>query len=273
MLFGLILALTTTIASTTEQQSKAPAVSPEIRFTVEKSRDRLALRGDVSSTAHEAILRQTAALLYPGASTVIDLQWRSHMPPGWALVTEMAMRALSGTQSASAVVTEQRVHIRGIHTNETAWLQALARLEKSLLPGMRLQSQVSFLQKSSSFSAQCQKLFAAAMNGRQIAFPPSSDVLGSNAFGLLDELLEIALDCPAAIITVTGHTDDSGNEEMNLELSKARAQAVVDYMVARGIDSRRLIAVGAGSSQPRHANDSAPARRGNRRIEFSFSLP
>lgn len=268
-----ILSLTAVIASTAEQDLQRPAATTAIRFTVEKSHNRLALRGDVSSTAHEAILRQTAARLYHGASKEIDLQWRRHSPPGWALVTEMALRALSETRSATIVVTEQRVRVRGISTDEAAWQRVLARLEDSMLPGMQLQSEVAFLNKSSSFSAQCQQLFRAALQARSIEFSSSSDELGSNASGLLDELVEIAVDCPAAIITVTGHTDASGNEELNRKLSRARAQAVIDYMRARGIDPRRLIAVGAGSSQPRHAGDSVASRRGNRRIEFSVSLP
>ncbi len=90
---------------------------------------------------------------------------------------------------------------------------------------------------------------------------------------MLDELIEVATDCPAAAISIAGHTDSSGDQRSNLRLSKARADSVVAYLVERGIAANRLHAHGAGSSMPLVIEDSVQARKQNRRIEFVFSFP
>lgn len=66
---------------------------------------------------------------------------------------------------------------------------------------------------------------------------------------------------------VEGHTDAIGNRDYNLDLSKRRAQAVVDYLVAQGADGSRLIANGYGFDRPRPG--LAPTASGNRRVEFA----
>lgn len=72
---------------------------------------------------------------------------------------------------------------------------------------------------------------------------------------------------PEATLVVTGHTDDVGSEGTNLALSVARAQVVVDFMVERGIDPGRIVARGAGESEPIADNATPEGRDINRRIE------
>ena len=83
---------------------------------------------------------------------------------------------------------------------------------------------------------------------------------------MLDELVQVATDCPGGRIEITGHTDASGHETGNIALSQARAEAVASYFVAAGIPPERLLAAGAGSSEPIVQGDDARARRLNRRI-------
>ena len=99
-------------------------------------------------------------------------------------------------------------------------------------------------------------------------FQVGSAVLSPDATALLDEAIEILTDNTATVLTVEGHTDDVGSDDDNLALSEARAQAVVDYLVAGGIDPARLTAVGYGESQPVATNETAEGRSENRRIQF-----
>ncbi len=69
-------------------------------------------------------------------------------------------------------------------------------------------------------------------------------------------------------LRVEGHTDSRGGAAMNQKLSQERADAVVDYMVDRGIDRDRLVAKGFGESQPIADNGTAKGRAKNRRVEF-----
>ena len=72
-------------------------------------------------------------------------------------------------------------------------------------------------------------------------------------------------------VEIQGHSDATGDETYNQELSAARAESVKAYMVKRrGIDASRLVAEGYGESQPIADNDTAESRSKNRRVEFKI---
>ncbi|MDX2000925.1 MAG: OmpA family protein [Chitinophagales bacterium] len=73
---------------------------------------------------------------------------------------------------------------------------------------------------------------------------------------------------PTLQIEVSGHTDNTGTEAYNQQLSQQRAESVVAYLVKAGIDIKRLKAKGYGSSQPVAPNDSEVNKARNRRTEF-----
>ncbi|MEM1371028.1 MAG: OmpA family protein, partial [Pseudomonadota bacterium] len=74
----------------------------------------------------------------------------------------------------------------------------------------------------------------------------------------------------ASKIEIGGHTDSSGSDEVNLELSQARAQSVAAYLKRNGVSGDRLEARGYGESQPIAPNDSWANKSLNRRIEFNL---
>ncbi len=118
------------------------------------------------------------------------------------------------------------------------------------------------------FNRLCEELMRQVLQQGNVEFAESSAELGTNALGTLDEIVEIAFDCPSLSITVTGHTDNTGNEAANRALSKARAESVVTYLTKRGIEPERLTASGVGSAVPIASNEDALGRQVNRRIEF-----
>lgn len=126
-------------------------------------------------------------------------------------------------------------------------------------------------QESVQFDCLCEDLMSRVLQQGKVTFTESSAELGSNALGMLDEIVEIATDCPTLSITVTGHTDNTGDEAVNLALSQARAETVVAYLTDRGVEPSRLIARGAGSSKSIASNENASGRQVNRRIEFEVN--
>jgi outer membrane protein OmpA-like peptidoglycan-associated protein len=73
---------------------------------------------------------------------------------------------------------------------------------------------------------------------------------------------------PDMKVEVSGHTDVSGGHAYNVQLSKNRAQAVVDYLVERGISAKRLTAIGHGPDKPVDDNKTNEGRAKNRRVEI-----
>ena len=71
-------------------------------------------------------------------------------------------------------------------------------------------------------------------------------------------------------IEVSGHTDNVGNKKDNQLLSENRAQAVVNYLTAKGIKANRLSSKGFGDSKPVASNKTEEGRQQNRRVEFSI---
>ena len=67
---------------------------------------------------------------------------------------------------------------------------------------------------------------------------------------------------------LSGHTDNVGDKKMNQVLSQNRAKAVYDYLIAHGIDAKRLTYKGYGDTKPKVANDTDEHRQMNRRTEF-----
>ncbi|MEZ5331042.1 MAG: OmpA family protein [Thermoanaerobaculia bacterium] len=91
--------------------------------------------------------------------------------------------------------------------------------------------------------------------------PESAEVLGDIAAMLSDH--------PDLSLMVEGHTDSTGDFDHNMELSKARADAVKDWLIERhGIAAERLRTMGLGSTQPKDSNDSEAGRQQNRRVEL-----
>ncbi len=101
-----------------------------------------------------------------------------------------------------------------------------------------------------------------------ITFEKNSTALTADAQSTLDQVVSALSENPTVNIHVNGHTDSSGNPELNLKLSKQRAQSVFDYLVNAGIDGIRIQANGFGDQFPIAPNDTKAGRIKNRRIEI-----
>ena len=82
----------------------------------------------------------------------------------------------------------------------------------------------------------------------------------------LDAIVDVMNTNPNANFVLEGHTDSTGSANVNSRISKARAMAVRDYLVKKGIATTRLDAQGFGEGQPIASNDTAEGREQNRRV-------
>lgn len=96
-----------------------------------------------------------------------------------------------------------------------------------------------------------------------------SDVKGESEISLL-KLISIFQKYPKTNIIVEGHTDSSGSETYNMELSKKRAQSVTDYLTKNGIGNSRIETNWFGEEQPKFDNSTPEGRSKNRRVELAI---
>lgn len=103
-----------------------------------------------------------------------------------------------------------------------------------------------------------------------VFFATDSYVLEDASKTELNKLVELLANNPGLQVEIGGHTDSVGGDAENLTLSERRAGAVVDYLVANGIEVGRLKAKGYGETQPVASNDTEQGRALNRRTEMKI---
>ncbi len=86
----------------------------------------------------------------------------------------------------------------------------------------------------------------------------------------LSKLAEILNKYEETNILLEGHTDNTGSEEYNLELSKKRAQSVSNYLATNNVNPVRFTIMGYGESQPVATNDTSEGRQQNRRVDIAI---
>jgi OOP family OmpA-OmpF porin len=101
-----------------------------------------------------------------------------------------------------------------------------------------------------------------------IHFDTGKSELKPESAPALDEIVKLLTENPALKVCVVGHTDMVADLAANMKLSQARAQAVVNRLVARGIAGSRLIPFGAGPYAPVASNKTEEGRARNRRVEL-----
>lgn len=108
---------------------------------------------------------------------------------------------------------------------------------------------------------------AKTFNLDDVHFETNKAVLLSKSFPTLDELVEVLLLKEEMNVEIAGHTDAVGDETSNLLLSQKRAEAVVDYLIKKGVPASQLTAKGYGESTPIADNETLEGRQENRRTE------
>ncbi len=103
-----------------------------------------------------------------------------------------------------------------------------------------------------------------------ILFPVNSAVLQPGANDEITRVAQVLTQYPATNITIAGHTDSTGSDALNQDLSERRANAVKSALSARGVAPARMTAIGFGESKPIADNNTEAGRTINRRVEITI---
>lgn len=144
----------------------------------------------------------------------------------------------------------------------------LALREAKLLS---IQDQSNWLEEQMISLASMQNERGLVMTLGDVLFDAGESELNVSANRTVLKLVQFLQLNPRRIVRIEGYTDSRGDAEENLELSRARAQAVADALIDLGVEAKRVEVQGHGESFPVTENASAKGRAQNRRVEIVFS--
>lgn len=103
---------------------------------------------------------------------------------------------------------------------------------------------------------------------QRINFATGKAVILKDSYPVLDDVALVLKDYPNLRVEIGGHTDNVGDDNGNQRLSKARADAVFEYLLSKGVVATRMSTVGYGETRPVDTNMTEAGRINNRRVEF-----
>ncbi|RPF71332.1 OmpA family protein [Aurantiacibacter spongiae] len=109
------------------------------------------------------------------------------------------------------------------------------------------------------------------LNFPDVTFAVDSTTINSNMRNVLDDVAQSMTNYPNSLIDVMGHTDSTGSEQYNLDLSRRRAESVANYLTSRGVSRARIETIGYGEQYPIADNSTEAGRSQNRRVEIRIT--
>lgn len=104
-----------------------------------------------------------------------------------------------------------------------------------------------------------------------VTFATNSADVNASFYPVLSSVATVLKEFDKTVVVVSGHTDNTGSDQLNMDLSQRRASSVSGYLTAQGISSERFITQGFGETQPVASNDTPEGRAQNRRVEITLS--
>ena len=239
-------------------------------FRIHRHQGELTLSGHTSSQKHEDTLLQIAESSYADNHVLTNFEPLGIVPAHWAETTGQVLKLLQESNSAEATLSIDKLQIRAVVIDEPRWQHRFDAFEEFLPQGITVTLDTILVDPAISIASICERAFRSFEHG-PINFEESSIEFRSSAYPRMDRLIALATACEVSQIFITGHTDASGNESWNQQLSVRRASAVGDYIANHGIRRDRLEISGVGSAEPVADDSTRYGRSLNRRIEIKLS--
>lgn len=258
----------------TPQVDSASASTGPARLIATLSEDgRLRLRGRLPEGPVGRSVEAYARALFGAARTDIATRAVADLPQGWSIRAMAGLQALSQVGEGTMTLEPETLRLEG-RTGDAAVASEITRfLAGELGQAAAFDVAVRYDEALDPVAAlptpeQCVERIQEIQAEGKITFDPGSVEINESAGEVLDRIAEVLPDCQHVRMEISGHTDSQGREEMNLNLSQSRADAVLNGLLAREVLVSNLVAQGYGESQPLASNETEEGREQNRRIEF-----
>jgi OmpA-OmpF porin, OOP family len=231
------------------------------------------LRGRLPDDRISAAVLAYANALFGRQNTYLATRTDPDLPEGWPLRVLAGLEGLSSIHHGSLIVEPDNLILRGNSGSEDTMSELSRLLAQQLGVDASFEIDVTYMASLDPVTGelspqQCLDRINAVQEQRKITFDAGSVEIDAAAGEVLDEMAEILRECSSVEFEIGGHTDAQGREEMNLNLSQSRADAVLNGLLARRVLTTNLTAEGYGESRPIADNETEVGRETNRRIEF-----
>ena len=210
--------------------------------------------------------------VYTAARVVEDL------PSDWSARVLTGIQALAYLNNGAVTVTPDTITLSGKSGNLQTRANVARFMASKLGQEAKFDIDVVYVEALDPIAAlptpqECEADIAEIVAASKINFEPGSATIDESTLSTMDTIAEVLQDCGGLRLEVQGHTDSQGREEMNLSLSQARAESVLNELRARRVLTSTFVAKGYGETQPIAENDTEAGREANRRIEFRLITP
>ncbi len=200
------------------------------------------------------------------------------LPADWPVRVLAGLEALSELHNGALTVTPDNVALSGISHDPDAKARIAGMLSDKLGEAQEYTLSITYQEPPAPADAPpdpevCEEQLAEVQAASKIAFEPGSATVAAESRDALNQIADILRECGPIRLEIQGHTDSQGREEMNEQLSQARAQSILNELRGRRVPTSSFSAVGYGETQPIADNDTEEGREENRRIEFRLIQP
>ncbi len=241
----------------------------------------LVLSGAAPSERAKAALLEKARALFPDGDVIDEMRVAGGAPGGaWRRMAIDGLEQIARLDRGEARLTDARLVVLG--SGSRAAVEAVRRHYDGLAPapfsaradvtvtGEPLAiPELADLSLDEADAPMCAQAFERLLARNVINFATGSAELDRSSLMLLDNLASVSLRCDRFTIEIAGHTDNQGAREANLDLSRRRAETVMNYLASQNVARERLVAIGHGPDRPVASNATLAGQAANRRIVFS----
>lgn len=269
-----VFSLTAILPETEEEPQEGSAPPPEFTATLSPE-GQVQLRGRLPDEPTRAAVESFAAAQFGVAKIYPATRLDEALPPGWPKRVLAGLEAMGYLANGAVRITADRIDISG-QTGREDTQSEIARVLSARLGGAATYKiDVTYREELDPLSdiptpEECVEKLNATANARKITFSPGSTEIEADAQATIDSVAELVRQCKDVKIEIGGHTDSQGREVMNEQLSQARADAVLNAIMARRVLVSNLTARGYGEAEPIADNGTEAGREANRRIEFKL---
>ena len=259
-----------------------PVLTKEIdntnTFTVIKSLDGVVeLKGFLNDHTAEIAVRSYASSIF-GSNNINDsLRLSDKLPQNWPIQVLTGLEVVGLLDHGSLIIEPNTILLEGKSANpeiKSIVSEILSKkLGNDILYTLKLEYDEQLVPKPIALDAKkCVLDINNVIETLGIEFAPGEIVLQKSSNDTLRNMADIMQTCYMVPMEIGGHTDSQGRKSLNLSISQARAEAVMDSLLSYDILTGNLIAKGYGESTPIADNKTSEGRNKNRRIEFTLIM-